>query len=264
MNNDVALNQKSLTYRILYYVFPFVSIIAFLVFWQVISSSERSLLPSPMEVAERLVVVFQAPVAKTPMISHILVSMKRVFGSLAIAVLIGVPFGIFLGWYRTFRAIFKPIFEIIRPIPPIAWVPLITVWFGTGEFPKMLIVFLGVFMPIVVNSYAGVEMVPPLNFEVGRVFGANRNQLLFDVVLPSSLSAIFAGIRTGLGTGWMVLLAAEMISAKSGLGFLIMQGSNANDLTLSIVAMVFIGLMGAFFAYGFDYVERWLCPWKRK
>lgn len=258
------LKQRSVIYKICYYVFPFISIIAFLLGWLIISNNPGSLLPSPVEVFNRLIKVFMGPVAKKPMLEHIGVSLKRVFGSLAIAIFIGVPFGVSLGWNKLFRAFLKPIFEIIRPIPPIAWVPLVTVWFGTGEIPKMVIIFLGVFMPIVVNSYAGVEMVPPLNFDVGRIFGAKKQQLLFDVVLPSSLSAIFAGIRTALGTGWMVLLAAEMVSARSGLGFLIMQGSNANDLALSIVAMVFIGLMGAMFAYGFDYVERWLCPWKGK
>lgn len=88
--------------------------------------------------------------------------------------------------------------------------------------------------------------------------------MLFDVVLPSSLNAIFAGIRTALGGGWMVLLASEMLGAREGIGFLIMQGSSANDLTLAIVGMVMIGAFGALFAYGFDFLERWLCPWKRK
>ena len=119
-------------------------------------------------------------------------------------------------------------------------------------------------MPIVINSYSGVVMVPEINFQVGRVFGARSMDMLFDVVLPSSLNAIFAGIRTALGGGWMVLLASEMLGAREGIGFLIMQGSSANDLTLAIVGMVMIGAFGALFAYGFDFLERWLCPWKRK
>ena len=191
------------------------------------------------------------------------VSMRRILGALLVAVLVGVPFGVALGWNKVFRAIFKPLFEIIRPVPPIAWVPLITLWFGTGEIPRMIIIFLGVLMPIVVNSYAGVDMIPKINFDVGKVFGANSRNMLFDIVLPSSLGAIFAGIRTALGTGWMVLLAAEMLAAKSGIGYLIMQGSNANDLELAIVGMFMIGVFGALFAYGFDYLEGWLCPWKK-
>ena len=190
--------------------------------------------------------------------------MRRVLTALIFSVFVGVPFGIAMGWSRTFRAVFKPLFEVIRPVPPIAWVPLFTLWFGTDEFSRVAIITMGVIMPIVINSYSGVIMVPEINFQVGRVFGAKSRDMLFDVVLPSSLSAIFAGIRTALGGGWMVLLASEMLGAREGIGFLIMQGSSANDLTLAIVGMVMIGVLGALFAYGFDYLERWLCPWKRK
>lgn len=118
------------------------------------------------------------------------------------------------GLEQTFRAIFKPLFEVIRPVPPIAWVPLFTLWFGTSEFSRVAIITMGVFMPIVINSYSGVVMVPEINFQVGRVFGARSMDMLFDVVLPSSLNAIFAGIRTALGGGWMVLLASEMLGAR--------------------------------------------------
>ncbi|MBQ6949824.1 MAG: ABC transporter permease subunit, partial [Firmicutes bacterium] len=126
------------------------------------------------------------------------------------------------------------------------------------------IITMGVFMPIVINSYSGGIMVPEINYQVGKDFGAKSTDMLFDVVLPSSLNAIFAGIRTALGGGWMVLLASEMLGAREGIGFLIMQGNSANDLTLSIVGMVMIGFFGMLFAYAFDYLERWLCPWKRK
>ena len=197
-----------------------------------------------LSVWERL---WTADIARLPMIAHVGISMQRILGALGFAVVTGVPFGVALGWNKKFRAIFKPIFEIIRPVPPIAWVPLVTLWVGTGEIPRMIIIFLGVFMAIVVNSYAGVTMIPPLNFDVGKILGATKRQMLFDIVLPSSLNAIFAGIRTSLGTGWMVLLAAEMLAAKSGIGFLILQGSNANDLELAIVGMFMIGIFGALF-----------------
>jgi ABC-type nitrate/sulfonate/bicarbonate transport system permease component len=190
--------------------------------------------------------------------------MKRILTALGISIVIGVPFGVAMGWNRLFRAIFKPLFEIIRPVPPIAWVPLFTLWFGTGEGSRVMIIIMGVFMPITINSYAGVTMIPEIDFDVGRIFGAKSSNMLFDIVLPASLDAIFAGIRTALGGGWMVLLASEMLAAKSGIGFLIMQGSNANDLELAIVGMFMIGILGALFAYGFDYLERWLCPWKRR
>ncbi len=263
MRTKDLLKNKGLGYKTCYFTFPVLSLVLFVLGWMSVSGGATGV-PSPAEVFERLIETFQGPVAKTPMIGHIGISLGRVFSALLIAVATGVPFGIMLGWNSTFRGLFKPIFEILRPIPAIAWVPLVTVWFGVGEIPKILVVYLGVVMPIIVNSYAGVMMVPQINLDVGKTFGASKRALLYDVVLPSSVDAIFAGVRTALSVGWMVLLAAEMISAQSGLGFLITRGSNAGDLALTIVAMLFIGIAGALFSYGFNYLERWMCPWKRK
>ena len=125
-----------------------------------------------------------------------------------------------MGWNQTFRAIVRPLFEAIRPIPPIAWIPLITMWFGIYELPKIIIIFLGTFTPIVVNTYTGVAMVPELN-----------------------------------------MLAAEMISAKSGLGFLVIRGQDVSDYPLILLSMVFIGVIGALISFIFQRIERWLCPW---
>lgn len=264
MGDNVLLKDKSPLYKVCHYLFPLMSLTGFVLLWFLSANTEGSSMPTPLEAWQRMIEVFSAPVAKTPMVMHIWISFQRVFGSLIVAILVGVPFGIFLGWSDTFRGIFKPLFEIVRPIPAIAWVPLITLWFGVGEIPKMVIVFMGVVMPIVVNAYTGVIMIPQLNLDVAKIFGAKRHQILIDVVLPSSVGSIFAGIRTALSIGWMVLLAAEMISAQSGLGFLITRGSGNGDLALAIVAMLFIGIIGALFSYGFDYVERWLCPWQKK
>lgn len=258
------LEERSGLYKFFYYAGPYLLIIAFLLLWQSVAVSGKTMLPSPYDAFKRLITIWSGNVAKHPMIYHVGISMRRVLSALIFSVVVGVPFGIAMGWNKIFRAVFKPLFEVIRPVPPIAWVPLFTLWFGTGEFSRVAIITMGVFMPIVINSYSGVVMVPEINFQVGRVFGARSTDMLFDVVLPSSLNAIFAGIRTALGGGWMVLLASEMLGAREGIGFLIMQGSSANDLTLAIVGMVMIGAFGALFAYGFDFLERWLCPWKRK
>ncbi len=263
-NTNPLLENHGILYRVAYYIGPLLLLVAFVMLWQSVSTTGKTLLPTPGAALKRLITIWSGKVAKHPMIYHVWISMRRVLTALIFSVIVGVPFGIAMGWNRTFRAVFKPLFEVIRPVPPIAWVPLFTLWFGTKEFSRVAIITMGVFMPIVINSYSGVIMVPEINFQVGKVFGAKSTDMLFDVVLPSSLNAIFAGIRTALGGGWMVLLASEMLGAREGLGFLIMQGSNANDLTLAIVGMVMIGAFGALFAYGFDYLERWLCPWKRK
>lgn len=264
MNENYQAKQKNLILQFLHYISPSFFIILFVVLWQIVAVNGKTMLPTPFETLKRLLVVWSSSIAKVPMIVHVGISVRRIVLAILLAVGFGVPFGVALGWNNTFRAIFKPIFEILRPIPPISLVPLVTLWFGTGEISRIIIIFFGVLMPIVVNSYSGVAMIPPLNIEVGKSFGATDKDLMFDIVLPSSVSVIFAGIRTALGTGWMVLLAAEMLAAKSGIGFLIMQGSNANDLTLAIVGMFMIGILGAGFAYLFDFIELGLCPWKRK
>lgn len=263
MKTNPLLKNTSIGYKVFYYISPTFAIVLFLVLWHITAVGGKALLPTPVDTFMRLITIWGTEISNQPMIAHVGISMLRIVSALVVAVLVGIPFGVALGWSKTFRAIFKPIFEIIRPVPPIAWVPLVTLWFGTGEIPRIIIIFMGVLMPIVVNSYSGVSLAPPLNIAVGKSFGANSYNMLFDIVLPSSLGAIFAGVRTAVGTGWMVLLAAEMLAAKSGVGFLIMQGTNNSDIELAIVGMVMIGVMGALFAYGFDYLERWLCPWKR-
>ena len=258
------LSGHNIVYKVAYYIGPYVLIIIFIVLWHLLASTGKTLLPTPLASAERMVVVWSGKIAKHPMIYHVMISLRRVVLTLCLAILFGVPFGVALGYSKLFRAIFKPLFEVIRPVPPIAWVPLFTLWFGTGEFSRCAIIFMGVFKPIVLNSYSGVVLIPPINYEVGEIFGAKSRDMMFDIVLPSSLDVIFAGIRTALGSGWMVLLAAEMLGAKEGVGYLIQQGSNAQDIELAIVGMVIIGLFGAAFAYGFDFLERRLCPWKRR
>ena len=249
--------------RFWHYMQYTIGLILFLIVWQVLSV-QTGLISTPFETLIRLGTVWTTPVAKVPMIMHVLISMERVAIALLLAIIIGIPLGIMMGWNQKFRNAVKPIFEVLRPIPPIAIIPLFTLWLGTGEVSRVAIILFGVVMPITVNATVGVEMVPPLNVYVGRIFGASKKDLLVDIIWPSSIGAIFAGIRVALGSGWCVLLASEMLGARSGVGFLIMQGSYNNDVTLSIVGMVMIGILGALFAVVFDYLERWLCPWLKK
>ena len=121
---------------------------------------------------------------------------------------------------------------------------------------------MGTLMPVLVNTYTGVSLTPQINVDVARVFGASQMQLVRDIVMPSALSAILAGLKTALGTGWIVVLAAEMISVITGLGFMIIRGSNVADLALVIFAMLIIGIVGALLSAVLTFLERKLCPWK--
>jgi ABC-type nitrate/sulfonate/bicarbonate transport system permease component len=245
-------------------VLPLISLCIFFSVWFAVSTRTSHTIPSPVDVFDRFVALLQRPIGRISIFSHAGVSLMRVLTALVYSIVLGIPFGLMLGWNGTFSDIFKPVFEILRPVPPIAWIPLVTMWFGIGETPKIIIIFLGTFTPIVVNTYTGVSMVPKLNTDAGFIFGADSRRMLFDIILPSAFPAIFAGIRTAISTGWVVMLAAEMISARSGLGFLIIRGSDSNDLALTGVAMVFIGLIGALLSVVFNYMERRLCPWIEK
>lgn len=258
------MNDNSRTYNRVLTALPIVSILAFFGLWYFFSARTGHTIPSPTDVAERFALLLSKPVAKMSIFGHAGVSLLRVLAAIFFAITLGIPFGLMLGWNETFRGIFKPIFEMIRPVPPVAWIPLVTMWFGVGETPKIIIIFLGTITPVVVNTYTGVAMVPKLNVDAGFIFGANHRQMLFDIVLPSAFPAIFAGIRTAISSGWVVMLAAEMVSAKSGLGFLVIRGSDSNDLALTGVAMVFIGAIGALLSVIFTYLEGRLCPWMEK
>lgn len=245
----------------LFYSLPFLSIILLLIGWIYLASTMPDLFPSPAATWGRFVEMLQKPVARVPLYLHILRSLRRVVIALLFACVLGVAFGVMIGWNRTFRSTLGSLFEIIRPIPPIAWIPLITIWFGIGEFPKVLIIFIGTFAIVVTNTYTGVAMVDPLNLSVGKVFHASQLQLLTDFVIPAALPAIFSGIRMSIGVGWAIVLAAEMVGATSGVGFLIFRGNELRDMPLIFVCMFIIGIIGALLSVVASKVERRLCPW---
>jgi ABC-type nitrate/sulfonate/bicarbonate transport system permease component len=258
---DRQVTANTRLHRFLSLILPFLSLGCFFLAWVAVARSTNYTVPSPIQVLARFQQLLDRPIAKMSIFSHAGISLVRVLSAIGYSILLGIPFGLMLGWSETFSSIFKPIFEMLRPIPPIAWIPLITMWFGIGETPKIMIIFLGTITPIVVNTYTGVAMVPKLNLDAGFIFGAGNVRMLFDIILPSAFPAIFAGIRTAISTGWVVMLAAEMVSAKSGLGFLVIRGSDSNDLALTGVAMVFIGGIGALLSLAFSHLERRLCPW---
>lgn len=245
-----------------YQLLPILSILLVLIGWLVLASS-NDIIPGPLEAYERFVLMLEKPIKNTSILGHIWASLLRVLKGLGVSILFGIPFGLMIGWSFTFNGLFKPLFEIFRPIPAIAWIPLISIWFGVGEMSKVAIIILGAFMPIVVNTYTGVSLVPQLYIDAAKSFGASKRQMLLDVVFPASLQAIFAGIKTALSVGWMVVLASEMISAEQGLGFLIIRGSNSNDIALTMIGMVFVGIIGALISVTFNYFERRVLPWAK-
>lgn len=257
-----GMSRKQKTVRnVLYYGLPVLAILFIAAGWVAFSGLNPDLMPAPAAVWTRFLKTFTKPIAKTTLIGHAWASLRRVLLALIAAWAFGIAFGILIGWSKKCRAFFGSIFEVIRPIPPIAWIPIIIMWFGIGEFPKVLLVFIGTFVPLVINTSTGIEMVDKINLDVGRVFGGNSRQILGDIVIPTALPSIFAGIRTSVSSGWTTVLAAEMLGAQKGLGALVTRGWQGSDMALVLVSVITIAIIGALLSIGLQKLERVVCPW---
>jgi len=214
----------------------------FLVTWHVlVRLSGSDLFPTPGQVLLGI-----AELARRGLLlKYIVASLFRVSWGFALAVLVGVPFGLVLGWYaRAFQA-FNPLIQIFRPISPIAWIPLAILWFGITDAAPIFLIFLASVFPITVSAIAAVQNMQPVYLRAARNFGLSRGELFRQVILRASLPQIITGIRIALGVAWLVVVAAEMIAVNSGLGYLIIDARNAGKrYDLVVAGMVMIGLIG--------------------
>jgi ABC-type nitrate/sulfonate/bicarbonate transport system permease component len=163
----------------------------------------------------------------------------------------------------TLRAVVKPLFDLIKPMPPIAWISIAILWMGIGETSKVFIIMVGTFVPCLLNAYNGVRLVDPQLYDVIRTQGGNRRDEILQICFPASLPAIFAGLQISLSLAWMCVLAAELVSARSGLGFLIISGMNASLPALILSGMAVIAVVAWLTSLAMSYLEKVLCPWSR-
>jgi NitT/TauT family transport system permease protein len=204
----------------------------------------KMLLPSPWDVAQALVRNIGVPFAGATLQQHLLASLGRFFSGFALAVVVGVPVGLLMGWFAPFRHAIAPFFETFRFIAPLAWVPFAALWFGTGIGGPILIVFSGAFAACVINTYRGARMTDERLIEACRTLGAGNWRLIVDVLLPSALPSIMAGIRVAAALGWQSLIGAELIVASSGVGYLIVQGQGSVETPIVMAGMATIGFVG--------------------
>ena len=172
-----------------------------------------------------------------------------------------IPLGIAMGWWRVVYNQVNPIMEILRPIPPLAWIPLSILWFGIGDAQNQFIIFLGIFFPILVNTVVGVKNIEPNLVRAARSLGAPEYKVLTRVVFKGALPQIITGIRIGLGVGWMALVAAELVGANSGLGFVINDARSMLRTDIIVVGMLTIGLVGLLIDSVIRILSRYLLPW---
>ncbi|MDR1626589.1 MAG: ABC transporter permease [Spirochaetia bacterium] len=260
-----SAEKKELRLKRIYLLLPLLSLALLFLLWILAATgTNKDSFPSPLAVWERFLLIMKRPVKDYTIFGHVLQSLRRIFSTLVVAWITGISFGVLTGWNRKADALLSPLFTAFRSVPPLAWIPLITIWFGTGEGSQMLIVYTGCIASIVVNTQAGLKNVAKMYLDVGTVFNASSRQMLFQIAIPSALDAVFAGVRTSTSAAWMVVLAAEMLGGKSGVGFLIVRGMDSLDLPLVLMSMIFIGVVGAMLAVLTQIVEGVLCPWTRK
>jgi NitT/TauT family transport system permease protein len=220
-----------------------------LLFWQVATAARWTrLIPTPYETAEYMVDfvvggIYNDAFSATAHI-HLLASMSRVYGGFALAAAAALPLGMLIGRIPAARQLLDPFFQLMRPIPVTAWLPLSMILFGLGPRSAFALVFLGAFYPILLNTIFGVKSVDPKLFEAASMLGCRGNAQFFRVVLPAALPSIFTGLRLGLGLAWFVIVVGEMTGVPQGLGAVIMDGRTLSRTELVICGMIIIGVAG--------------------
>jgi taurine transport system permease protein len=242
-----------------------VAIVTLLVAWAVVTNAgwiKPLFLPSPQAVALQFWEYITGAANDKTLWQHFLASMGRVFAAFALAVVTAVPVGIAMGMSRMARGIFDPPIEFYRPLPPLSYLPLIIIWFGIDELPKVLLIFLSCFAPLALAARSGMKSASQEQMNAAYSMGASHGQVIRHVILPSALPEILVGMRIAIGFGWTTLVAAEMVAANVGLGQMVLNASNFLRTDIVIMGIMVIGVV----AYLFDLLMRWvekrLVPWK--
>jgi NitT/TauT family transport system permease protein len=236
-NGDRPLNPR--LGKILPPLAVIAAVIAF--WWWIVVHNESPIFPTPWQVVTGTLELAE----DGTLWEHIGASLYRVGIGFGAAMLVGIPLGLWMGWVAGAYRTFNPIFQMLRPISPIAWIPLAILWFGIGEASPIFLIFMASVFPLMLQTTAGVQTIDRRYLRAAANFGVSRGVLFRRVVIPAVLPEIIVGMRIGVGVAWLVVVAAEMIALRSGLGYLIMDSRNAgNRYDLVIAAMIIIGVIG--------------------
>ncbi|MCL4377692.1 MAG: ABC transporter permease subunit [Actinobacteria bacterium] len=236
-----------------------------LLLWYIITNGTKlgEIMPGPIVVIIKFFKALYTNIGNYTIIGHIMWSLSRVMVAYTAGAILGVALGLSMGRYKLFEAILRPFYEIIRPIPPIAWIPIAIIWFGLGEISKDFIIFISSFTIITLNAFAGARAVSPVLVGAAKMLGAKSHQIFFSIVLPSSIPFIFAGLQAALSASWGTVLAAEMVHASEGVGWIIFSGMENNMPTQIFVGMIAIGIVGFLLINIMRGVEAKLCEWSK-
>lgn len=236
-----------------------ISFVAFLLIWEAVC---RLNIIGPYQLvppSQVLLVFFEKLFDPSPdgaiLPAHTWTSLTLALTGFGSAVVIGIPLGLFMGWYKPVELLVRPIFDAIRPIPPIAWIPIAILWLGIGLPAKAFIIWLAAFVPCVINSYTGIRLTNPVLIRVAGIYGASYWETFLKIGVPSAIPMIFTGLKLSLNAAWTTLVAAELLAASEGLGYLIQMGRRLSRPDIIIVGMLTIGLTGALMSYVLTRIE---------
>lgn len=243
-------------------------VLGWIALWWVVVVSlgvSKDFLPTPGEVARRIVVLAYEPLGAGTLWTHAAASILRLLSGFAAAIVIGIPLGLLMAFVRPINDMVTPLFELFRCVPPIAWAPFAIFWFGAGNNAQAYVIFTSAFPPILLNTFRGVQLVDKRLIDAARSLGARAHTILVEVALPSALPYVMTGLRIGLAAGWMALIAAEIVAGtggRDGLGYLILQGQMSLAADLTIGAMVLIGIIGTLIDLVLRRLEARLQSWR--
>lgn len=242
-----------------------VSFVSFIAIWHFVAKAELlgKSLATPWEVIKELGRMTQTRLAGKTLWGHIWASTHRILIGFSLGAVIGVPLGLFMALNKYVNAVVKPVFDLFKPMPPIAWISIAILWFGIGEPSKVFIIFIGSLVPCLLNSYNGIRIIDEELYDVVRVLGGNRRDEILQVSFPAAFPALFAGLQISLSIAWTCVLAAELVSARSGLGWIIIRGMKLTKPELVLGGMAIIAIVAMGTTLLISGLEKLICPWKR-
>ena len=244
-------------YKLISIISIFVFIGAWWLLTDVLKLTHPSTLPSPITVAGTFITKLYDPAPDgATMIQHMASSLRITLTGYLMGLIVGIPLGILMAWYKTLDMFVRPLFDLLRPIPGIAWIPIMIMLFGIGILSKAMVIFLTALIACIVNSYSGVRQTKQVHLWVGQTFGASNFQMLVRVAMPTALPMVLTGMRVALGASWTALVAAELLASTRGLGFMIQQCRGLFRPDVIIAGMIAIGMIGAFLTWLLGLLEK--------
>lgn len=245
------MNDLKSEYKKEMLVLPIILVIIWYIVCDVFQMVPGYMFPGPVDVANSFVKL----IVSGQLFRDILDTLYKVLFGMLLASVVGITLGIVLGWFKRLETLCRLVISILRPIPPIAWIPFSIIWFGIGLGPAVFIIFMGCVFPILISTIDGVHRTDSVLIEAAQSFGASNAQMLTEVILPSSLPHIVSGLKVAMGIALMCTISGEMIGSSSGIGYMILTSTNLFDTGSTVVGMLVIGIIGIIFDYIFTKVQ---------